>query len=201
MSKAILLSGGLDSIALTYWKRPDYAFTINYGQAPASAEIQASAATCKTLNIKHILLNVDCSELGSGDLLKKEAIDIAPSTEWWPYRNQLLVTLAAMKAVNMGISEIIVGSVLSDGFHKDGTATFYSLLNNLVCYQEGSINITAPAIELASVDLILKSEIPSEILFYAHSCHKGNLPCCQCRGCYKYIEVIQKLSNAGWEKS
>ncbi len=39
MSKtAILLSGGMDSIALAYWKRPELAITINYGQKPFLAE-------------------------------------------------------------------------------------------------------------------------------------------------------------------
>lgn len=43
MSKtAILLSGGMDSIALAYWKRPEIAITIDYGQKPAAAEVVAS---------------------------------------------------------------------------------------------------------------------------------------------------------------
>jgi len=37
--KAILLSGGLDSIALAYWLRPQIAVTIDYGQRPARAVI------------------------------------------------------------------------------------------------------------------------------------------------------------------
>ena len=38
MNTALLLSGGMDSIALAYWKRPDIALTIDYGQAAADAE-------------------------------------------------------------------------------------------------------------------------------------------------------------------
>ena len=200
MSKAILLSGGIDSIALSYWKKPEFAFTINYGQSPALAELEASKVICDSLNIKHVIIDVDCRKLGSGDLLKQKPIDIAPSPEWWPYRNQLLVTLACMKAVSLGIEELMVGSVLSDGFHKDGTAEFYSLLNDLMKYQEGSITISAPAIGLSSVQLVINSGISSELLFYAHSCHTSNVPCGHCRGCNKYIEVIQKLKDAGWKK-
>jgi 7-cyano-7-deazaguanine synthase len=103
MCKALLLSGGIDSIALAYWKRPQFAFTINYGQSAASAELEASRIVCQKINIKHITIDVDCSKLGSGDLLKKKSIEIAPSTEWWPYRNQLLVTLACMKAIDFNI--------------------------------------------------------------------------------------------------
>lgn len=199
MRKAILLSGGIDSIALAYWKRPDFAITLNYGQAPALAEIEASKSVCERLDIRHVIIDVDCSKLGSGDLLKQKPIEIAPSTEWWPYRNQLLVTLACMKAIELGVQELMIGSVLSDGFHKDGTAKFYTLLNDLIQYQEGNMLISAPAIGISSTELVMKSGVSAELLFYAHSCHTGNIPCGHCRGCYKYIDVIQKLSNEGWE--
>lgn len=201
MSKAILLSGGIDSIALTYWKKPELAITIDYGQSPALAEIQASKAVCEILGIKHIIIEVDCSKLGSGDLIRQKPIDIAPSVEWWPYRNQLLVTLACMKAIPFGIKELMVGSVHSDGFHKDGTAEFYKLLNDLMNYQEGNMIISAPAINMSSTQLVIKSGISSSLLFYAHSCHTNNLPCGHCRGCYKYMNVIQNLNDEGWEKS
>lgn len=195
MSKAILLSGGIDSIALTFWKKPEYAFTINYGQVPALAEIEASSIVCKELGINHILLDVNCSQLGSGDLLKQKSLSLAPSTEWWPYRNQLLVTLASMKAISLNIEELMIGSVLSDAFHKDGTAQFYSLINSLVQYQEGNLSISAPAINISSAQLVLQSKVPPEILYYAHSCHTSNIPCGHCRGCNKYIEVLQHISN------
>lgn len=201
MSKAILLSGGIDSIALAYWKKPQIAFTINYGQKPAVAEIRSSKTVCDILGIKHVIIEADCSHLGSGDLSATNALEIAPSSEWWPYRNQLLVTLASMKAITLDVDELIVGSVLSDGFHKDGTGNFYSLLHALMNYQESNITISAPAITLTSTELVISSGVPSEILFYAHSCHKNNIPCCQCRGCNKYIEVIKNLHDAGWEKS
>ena len=201
MSKGILLSGGIDSIALAFWKKPEFAFTVNYGQSPAAAEIEVSKVICRELSMRHVVLDVDCSKLGSGDLLKKEPLEIAPSTEWWPYRNQLLVTLTCMKAIGLGVSELMVGSVLSDGFHRDGTDEFYSLLNNLMVYQEGSIVISAPAIKISSAELVIKSRIPSQLLFYAHSCHRSSIPCGRCRGCNKYIEVIQQLYNANWEKS
>jgi 7-cyano-7-deazaguanine synthase len=200
MSKAILLSGGIDSIALTHWKRPEFAITINYGQVPALAEIRASKAVCEVLNIEHIILEIDCSKLGSGDLIKQKPLEIAPSVEWWPYRNQLLVTLACMRAISHGITELMVGSVQSDGFHKDGTGEFYKLLSDLMNYQEGNIIITAPAINMSSTQLVHQSGISPELLYYAHSCHTNNLPCGHCRGCYKYMNVIQTLKDEGWEK-
>lgn len=193
MSKSILLSGGIDSMALVYMYRPSVAFTIDYGQKSAKAEIQSSRKVCEILNIRHELIRVDCSALGSGDLSASKAIELAPSPEWWPYRNQLLVTLACMKGVSLGIKELIVGSVKTDGFHKDGTGSFYEKLSSLIEYQEGNIKVTCPAIGLSTVELVRESKIPDEILLWSHSCHTSNNPCGDCRGCLKHLSVRQDL--------
>jgi 7-cyano-7-deazaguanine synthase len=66
MSAALLLSGGTDSVALAYWKRPTIAYTVDYGQLPAVGEIRAAAAVCDALGIRHRVLRVNCGELGSG---------------------------------------------------------------------------------------------------------------------------------------
>lgn len=192
---AILLSGGIDSIALAYWKRPEIAITVNYGQAPADKEIRTSATIAKTLGIQHYVVEVDCSGLGSGDLINKTALSVSPSSEWWPYRNQLLVTLACMKGISLGIDELMLASVKSDGFHKDGTEKFYQLMSQLMIYQEGNIQISCPAITLTSVELVKLSGVPDSLLNWAHSCHKSNIPCGSCRGCNKYRQVMYELQQ------
>src|SRR6185312_15246174 len=111
MSKALLLSGGMDSIALAYWKRPSMAITIDYGQLAAETEIRTSKVVANLLEIDHHIVNVDCRLLGSGDLLNAESLAFSPSSEWWPFRNQLLVTLGLMKSIKLGISELMVASV------------------------------------------------------------------------------------------
>lgn len=60
----------------------------------------------------------------TGTLANKINVNISPSDEWWPFRNQLLVTLSAMQAINDGVSEIYLASVKSDEFHTDGTKKF-----------------------------------------------------------------------------
>ena len=134
----------MDSIALAYLKRPKYAFTLDYGQKAALAEINAARQVSKELSIDHHIIRVDCGSLGSGDMSSKPSISMSPVSEWWPYRNQLLVTLACMKGVVLGINELIVGSVKTDDAHKDGTMEFYSYLSTLVQYQEGAIKISCP---------------------------------------------------------
>ena len=191
--RAILLSGGMDSIALAYWLRPDVAITLNYGQRAANNEVNAASHIAKLLGMEHYVLSVDCSSLGSGDLVCREPLKDAPISEWWPYRNQLLVTLALMKAIQLDITELMVGSVKTDSKHSDGTPEFYDLLSKLVSMQEGGIIITAPAIEMTTVELIKESKVPDNILMYAHSCHTSNIPCGKCHGCIKYMYVKDQL--------
>lgn len=191
---AILLSGGMDSIAIAYWKRPDVAITIDYGQRCADAEIRAAAYTAKFLGIEHCVIHVDCSSLGSGILSENSPLSIAPSVEWWPYRNQLLVTLACMKAISLGVNVLYVGSIKQDGErHRDGTKEFYDKLSNLISYQEGGIIVEMPAAEMDTVDIINRFKIPMHLLLHSHSCHVANIPCLECPGCVKNYSIRKKL--------
>lgn len=196
--KAVLLSGGMDSIALTYWLRPEQAFTIDYGQAAAAAEIDASTQVAGELRIRHEVIRVDCSSLGSGDMAGSAALEVAPASEWWPFRNQLLVTLAGMRAVAIGVTELMVGSVLSDGTHADGRPAFYGALDALMGGQEGGIRVTAPAIGMTTAELVTTSEIPPSLLAWAHSCHTGSAACGSCRGCVKHLETTLALGGVGY---
>lgn len=193
MSQALLLSGGLDSVAIAAWKRPAHAITVDYGQLPAAGEIRASRKVCETLRIVHHVIEVNCRALGSGDLAGSRASSVAPVPEWWPYRNQMLVTFAAMKAIELGISELIVGSVRTDGEHVDGTAVFYEQLDRVVAMQEGSIRVVVPAIGMTSTALIRAAGVDRSLLAWCHSCHVSDFACGRCRGCRKHEGVLREL--------
>lgn len=190
----LILSGGMDSLTIAWWKKPEVAFTIDYGQKAANAEIQASSQICKILNIEHHILRVDCSSLGSGDMAGKASDKNAPETDWWPYRNQMLVTLIAMKAIGQDVDKLLIGTVSSDSNHKDGTLEFIKLMSNLLAFQEGHLILEAPAIGMTTHELITKSNIPHGYLLWAHSCHTSNIPCGKCRGCNKFHKVIHELN-------
>lgn len=196
VSTALLLSGGMDSIALAWWLRPELALTINYGQRPAAAEIRASQAAADSIGIQHHVIGADLSSLGSGDLSGSAPLGIAPVTEWWPFRNQMLITLAAMRGVSLGVTRLLIGTVKSDSAHADGTVAFIKSMNDLLCLQEGGITLEAPAIALSACELLHSSAIPMEILAWAHSCHVANEPCGYCRGCRKHYETLMEFGVA-----
>lgn len=195
MKTGILLSGGMDSIALAYWKKPEVAFTVNYGQLPARGEERAARQVCEVLGIVHHLIHVDCSSLGSGDMAGKDTSEFAPASDWWPYRNQLLLTLAAMKAISVDVGILLIGTVRTDGIHADGTKTFIDAIGHLLSVQEARLRIVAPAIELSSADLIRQSGAPIDLLSWAHSCHTADYACGDCRGCNKHREVMHELGH------
>ena len=189
MKRALLLSGGMDSLALAWWVRPEIGITLDYGQLAAEAEVSASKAICKRLEIQHYVVSIDCRAVGSGDMAGAQADAHAPASDWWPYRNQMLVTLAAMKAISLGVTTLYLGTVKSDGSHRDGTPEFIGAISRLMALQEGGMTVEAPAIELSTAELVRKAGVPRDMLAWAHSCHKSNVACGRCRGCNKYLEV------------
>ena len=191
----LLLSGGMDSTSLAYWKRPDIGITVDYGQRPADAEIQASSAVCRALGLRHEVVRADCSAFGSGDMAGSVPSDVAPVPEWWPFRNQLILTLAGMAAIKFGVTELMIGALATDGAHADGRPEFIDAMSVLMSAQEGGIRVTAPAISMTAVELVVASGIPTDVLAWAHSCHVGNFACGQCRGCSKHYTTWKALGH------
>jgi 7-cyano-7-deazaguanine synthase len=196
MKRALLLSGGMDSIGIAYWKRPTLAITIDYGQRSASAEIRAASAVCIDLGIEHSVIRADLSALGSGDLAGTVALEIAAVPEWWPFRNQMLVTLAAMRCVARDHYNILIGTVRTDSAHADGSARFIGALDALLRIQEGGVTLEAPAIDRTAAELIRESGVPMEILAWSHSCHVAEHACGVCRGCRKHYDTMAELGVA-----
>lgn len=193
MIEALLLSGGMDSVALALWKRPAHAITIDYGQRAASGELRAACQVCEVLGIRHHVVTADCRSLGSGDMAGTPALAGAPVPEWWPYRNQLLVTLGAMKAILLGASALLVGSVKTDAAHADGRPEFYTAIDRVVALQESGMRVLAPAIEMTTSELIRTVEVDRSLLGWCHSCHVDEYACGRCRGCQKHRAVLKEL--------
>lgn len=196
MKRLILLSGGLDSSALAALERPDGALFIDYGQAPAQGELTAARQVAAALALAISELKVDCSQIGSGLLAGAQSSVLAPSEEWWPFRNQLLVTLAAGWAIDRGYRQILLGTVCSDGErHSDGSAAFVDLLDELLSMQEGAIRVRAPAMRWTSSELIRRSPIARSALAWTHSCHSQALACGRCPGCIKRMQVLSDVDT------
>lgn len=202
----LLLSGGLDSAAVAAWTRPTQTLFVDYGQRPAAAEARAAAAVAAQLGLPHAQVTVDASAVGAGLLSAAGQASAAKgSPEWWPFRNQLLVTIAAAWVMSpaggaegrsVGLAErVTVGTVRGDGArHADGTAGFFAALDALLSVQEGGLRCSAPGLNLSTADLIAASGIGDDVIGWTHSCHTSTLPCSDCPGCWKREQVLDRLS-------
>ena len=194
----LLLSGGIDSAAVAAWREPAGALWIDYGQRPSLGEQRAAAAVADALGIPFHSLRADASSIGLGLLHGDDGSGTRslPSPEWWPYRNQLLVTIAAAWAWPRGFKTLLVGSVASDAErHVDGSREFYEALSALLNMQEGGLNVLVPAIEMSTLELVRTANLPWSVLGWTHSCHVDDLPCGRCPGCLKHELVLGSLDS------
>lgn len=198
----LLFSGGLDSTALAAIYRPALLLFVDYGQRPADLERRASRKVASLLGLTLVEVTLGIRAFGSG-LLREDGgtqPSAAPSPEWWPYRNQFLATAGAAVALQHELTTVLVGSVAPDGErHLDGTPEFYERLDALVRYQEGTIKVIAPAIGSTTEDLLRASELDEQVLGWTASCHRSNLPCGQCPGCWKRVQVLASYGIEGYE--
>lgn len=197
MRDLLLLSGGIESSAIAAWLRPALNLTIDYGQRAARAEIQASKQICTELNLVHDVLHVPIPDLGAGTLSPNACAEVSAHPEFWPFRNQFLITLGAMFATKQGCSTIIIGTVRTDIRHRDGSPEFIMAMSRLLSMQEGGITLTTPALNMKTIDLIRKSRIEEGVLAWTHSCHVENLACGSCNGCVKHSSIMQEI---GWSR-
>jgi 7-cyano-7-deazaguanine synthase len=193
LRRLLLLSGGMDSIALAWAIRPELSLTIDYGQLAATGEIRAAKAVCAALGLDHRVLKIDCSGIGSGDMAGTPPSEIAPVSEWWPFRNQLLITVGAALAVKESLDAVIIGTVCNDASHADGRPDFFRVLDELLRLQEGHITLEVPSIGETTVELCRRASIPHSVLGWAHSCHVSSFACGICRGCCKHRECMREL--------
>jgi len=192
---AILLSGGMDSSALAYLQRPKVGVFINYGQRAAEAEHRAATVIASELSMPLEVIQTALSGLGTGIMAGAAQISVGTSPEWWPYRNQLLITLCAMRVVALGLKTILIGTVATDRLHGDNSIEFMKAMNSLLLTQEGSLSLATPARGLTTVELVRKAEMPMSAVAWTHSCHISIYPCGRCRGCAKRQQALDELAR------
>lgn len=194
--RVLLFTGGLDSTALAWMLKPDKLVFFDYGQRPAKGEERASRAIAAALGIDLDIRGVNLSAFGHGTMSVSGTplASASKAPEFWPYRNQMLITLAAMAYAAEPLTEISVGTVVGDDAHPDGSREFVSAMDGLVKLQSG-VRVLAPAIDMTTGQLVSKAAVPKSILGWTFSCHTGEWACGYCRGCNKHRQVIECLET------
>jgi 7-cyano-7-deazaguanine synthase len=190
--KALLFSGGLDSTCLAKIEQPDLLLTVDYGQLQAKGEIEASGRIADGLGLPHKVITAQPSDCGQGLMAGKLHSSNKFPPEWWPFRNQYLLTVAAMHLENGALNEILIGTVSTDSLQSDGSQKFLDLFNDLLLAQRSYISVRAPAIKLTSQRLFEMAKLEAAISGWIFSCHTSHLACGRCRGCSKSSEILAR---------
>jgi 7-cyano-7-deazaguanine synthase len=195
--RVLLFSGGLDSTAVAAWQRPDHLLTIDYGQRAAGGEIRAASQVSRLLRMQWSPIRLDCSAIGSGLLAGEAPSPHAKSPEWWPYRNQLLITAAAAWGLARGATEILLGTVAADVIHSDGSPDFIAAMDRLLRLQEGGVRLTAPALGYPTSQLLATSGLDRGVIGWTHSCDRGAIACGSCPSCDRRSRALDEWETIG----
>ena len=188
----LLMSGGVDSSALAALHRPALCLNVNYGQAQADTERRASRWIAQSLGLDWAGVAVDLTATSAG--LMSEAgtrLEVSPTPEWWPFRNQFLITIAAAWAVTHDFDAVAIGTLSTDGDrHADGTTEFLEAMRTILELQEGGVSLLAPAITMTAAELLKASPLSDALLSVTHSCHRSSIACGRCPGCVKRRDLL-----------
>jgi 7-cyano-7-deazaguanine synthase len=184
----MLLSGGVASAAVAAWRRPDRCLFVDYGQAPAISARSASLAIASYLGLRWAELAFDATALDRS----------GRSAERWPYRNQLLLTLAAAWAQPRDERLILVGSVREeDDFRPDASHLFFRRIDQLLRVQSGGLRLGVPALGMSLAELVRVSGIGPELLDLTYACEVADEPCGRCRGCRTREALLARNAGGG----
>lgn len=189
--RVLLLTGGLDSTALAWMLKVERGLFVDYGQRPAKGEERAARAVADALCIPLDIRRVDLSAFGNGTMSATgvELPSASRAPEFWPYRNQMLITLAGMACAAEALTEIVIGTVVGDDAHPDGRPEFLEAMDRVMSEQSG-VRVVAPALGMTTLELVMKAAVPRSVLGWTFSCHTGEWACGSCRGCNKHRDVI-----------
>lgn len=194
--RALLFSGGVESTCLAVMMEPDLALTIDYGQVCAQGEIRAAKHIASLIGMSHRVVEAPLGHLGSGEMTGVLSDGTAGSVpEHWPFRNQMLLTVTAMALASCDLRELIIGTVVTDRAHNDGTPEFLNAMERLLQTQLSNFTLSAPASTISTADLVLRSGVSRDLLGWTFSCHRAEVACGACRGCNKSLELFALLDR------
>ena len=193
--RVLLFSGGIDSAAIAWIEKPDALLFVDYGQLPAVGECRAARSLAAAMGLPLEERVAPLTAFGVGSLVGGPQRPGVPP-EFWPFRNQMLITLAAMAFTHCDHLEILIGTVASGAVHPDGTVSFIEAMSAVLGTQSRA-SVRAPAIDMTGDELLARAELPDELLGWTFSCHTGEWACGRCRGCNKH-NAVKEFRGGKW---
>lgn len=199
----LLASGGLDSTTLAYWLerrgRRVIPLFIDYGQHCASTEL-VTAKTVLPPTLVPLIAIVDVADVYRGTSSRLIAEPdlwtdaIAGDDLYLPYRNLLLLSVAAAFAQARGIGTVYSAFINSNHAKElDCSAAFFDSLG-AVLTEYGGVRVEMPFRAMSKVDvtrIALDHDVPIGATF---SCQAAStVPCGACPNCFERLSALREL--------
>lgn len=201
----LLASGGLDSTTMAYWliaEQIDFVpLFINYGQHCVETEYQ----TLKEVLPASHLNKIEYMDI-SAIYKKSKSRFIKPANLWVdevkaddlyiPYRNVLLLTVAASFAQTIGFSNVYSAFINSNHAKEIDCSNIFFQKMEALLDDFGSVKINMPfryysKYEVAKIGIKLGAKIGNTF-----SCQASPIiPCGACPNCVDRLEALQKIEQ------
>lgn len=173
-----LLSGGLDSVTLLYdlveqgWEC--HCVLFDYGQ-PNAQELTFAKGHCHRLNV--MFTTVTLPKLGG--LTDKSWIV--------PFRNPIMLSIAANIAIQAGADEITIGCNMDDRDEfPDCRWEVIDSMNHALKLSGYDVQIAAPYLEKSKCEIVALAKKLGVPMHEIWSCYRGGAkPCGKCPACKK----------------
>ena len=203
-SCVVLFSGGIDSTTALCWAldRYDRVFplTFDYGQRHR-VEVKMAKRAARKLGLEPVVLKLDLRQVG-GSALTDPAIPVprprglrklkaGPPPTYVPFRNGILLAIAAAWAEARGVTDLICGfNVLDSPNYPDTRREFIRAMEKAVnagtraACGGPAMRILAPFVGMRKSEIIRKGLALGADYSYSVSCYSGGeAPCGACSSC------------------
>ena len=194
MSKAVVpISGGLDSsviLSIAAKKHDEvYAITYNYGQKHnkeilcAGTQVDDFSSKIeehKIIDIRFLKDIASTSSLTNDNIpvaYAKDVLGDAQTVNYVPFRNMMMLSIAAAYAETVGAEVVYHGAALVDSQagYWDGSKEFLEQINNVIALnRKNRIKIEAPLIKASKKEIIIMGMYNRVNFENTWTCYEGN---------------------------
>ncbi len=199
----IILSGGLDSTTMLYEYKEQIALALSfdYGSNHNKKELSFASLHCKMLGIQHIIIPLEfIHQYFHSSLL--EGADAVPEGEYndenmrstvVPFRNGIMLAIAAGMAENNGLKQILMANHSGDhAIYPDCRPEFVKAMDAAI--EAGTydgVRLFTPYTNLTKADIAHHGKVLGIDYSETWSCYKGGeVHCGKCGTCTERREAL-----------
>ncbi len=201
----IILSGGLDSTTMLYEYKEQIALALSfdYGSNHNKKELSFASLHCKRLGIQHIIIPLEfIHQYFHSSLL--EGADAVPEGEYddenmrstvVPFRNGIMLAIAAGMAENNGLKQILMANHSGDhAIYPDCRPEFVKAMDAAI--EAGTydgVRLFTPYTNLTKADIARHGKVLGIDYSETWSCYKGSeVHCGKCGTCTERREALRE---------